>query len=84
MLDTNDLKRSDHERQEFNRLSRPKWLDAATGPKALDPDPDYIAPSLFSHTLNVNQPVHKIFESQDLADKIMGHYWVSISRYHPS
>ena len=76
MLDANDLQRSDHDRQVFNSLPRPHWLDAATGPKALDPDPDYIEPSLFSHTLNVNQPVHKIFQSKDLADRTMGHYWV--------
>ena len=84
MLDTNDFQRSDHDRQVFNSLPKPLWLDAATGPKVLDPDPDYIAPSLFSHTLNVNQPVHKMFQSQNLADRIMRHYWVSRLRGHPS
>lgn len=80
MLDKNDLQRSDHDRQSFDSLPRPHWLDAATGPKLSDTDPDYIAPSLFSHTLNVNQPIHKIFRSRDLADKIMESYWVRIFR----
>ena len=84
MLDTNDLQRSDDDRQVFKSLPKPSWLDAATGPKVLDPDPDFIAPSLFSHTLNVNQPIHRIFQSQNLADRIMGHYWVSRLRNHPS
>ena len=84
MLDTNDLQRSDYDRQVFDGLPRPCWLDPVADPKVLDPDLDYIAPSLFSHTLNVNQPIHKTFESQDLADKIMGYYWVRKLRNHLS
>ena len=84
MLDINDFQRSDHDRQEFQSLPKPSWLDAATGPKVLDPDPDYITPSLFSHNLNANQPIHKIFQSQILADRIMAHYWVSRVRNRPS
>ena len=84
MLDKNDFQRSDHDREVFKSLPQPDWLDAATGPKVLDPDPDYIAPSLFSQTLNVNQPIHRIFQSQNLADRIMEHYWVSRLRNHSS
>ena len=76
MLDVNDVQRSDYERQEFHNLPRPHWLDAAVGPKVLDPGPDYIAPSLFSHTAHVNQPIPKMLRSKDLADRIMKHYWV--------
>ena len=76
MLEKNDLNRTDYERRVFEKLPKPHWLDAATGPKALDPDPNFIAPSLFSHTLQANQHVHKLLHSRNLADKIMEHYWV--------
>lgn len=80
MLDKNDLSRSDYDRQVFDRLPRPRWLDAAAGPKVLDPDPTYIAPSLFSHGLQVNQSIREVLPSQDFADRIMEHYWVSTFR----
>lgn len=76
MLDINNLYRTDHDRQVFNSLPSPPWLDAAGGPKA---DPDFIAPSLFSHNLRVNQHIHKILRSQELADRIMEHYCTYIS-----
>lgn len=79
MLDKNDLNRTDYERQVFEKLPKPHWLDAATGPKVLDPDPAFIAPSLFSHTTNTlqeNQHIHKLLHSRNLADRIMDHYWV--------
>lgn len=74
MLDKNDLHRTDNDRKVFNSLPRPRWLDAAAGPKVLDPDPDFIAPSLFSHTLQVNQDIHKFLCSLNLADRIMENY----------
>lgn len=80
MLDRNDLHRSEYDRQVFDSLPRPRWLDAAAGLKALDPDPDYIAPSLFSHTLQVTQHIHKVLRSQDLANRIMEQYWECV---HP-
>ena len=76
MLDMNDLHRTDYDRQVFDRLPKPHWLDAAAGPKVLDPDPDFIAPSLFSHTLQANHHIYKLLHSRDLADRIMEHYWV--------
>lgn len=79
MLDKNDLDRIDHVRQVFDKLPKPHWLVAATGPKVLDPDPEFIAPSLFSHTLQPNQHIHKLLHSQNLADRIMEHYWVRFS-----
>ena len=80
MLDKNDTSRSDYDRQVFNSLPKPHWLNAAAGPKTLDPHPAYIAPSLFSHALQVNQHNHKVLSSQELADKVMDHYWESV---HP-
>ena len=80
MLDNNDLRRSEHDRKVFNSLPRPRWLDAAAGPKTLDPDLDYIAPSLFSHTLQVNQNTHSGLRSKKLADRIMEQYWECV---HP-
>lgn len=80
MLDKNDLHRTDNDRKVFNSLPRPRWLDAAAGPKVLDPDPDFIAPSLFSHTLQVNQDIHKFLCSLNLADRIMENYWECV---HP-
>ncbi|CAD6573709.1 MAG: hypothetical protein ASARMPREDX12_006213 [Alectoria sarmentosa] len=80
MLDKNDLSRSDYDRQMFDKLPRPRWLNAAAGPKVLDPDPTYIAPSLFSHGLQVNQSIHEVLPSQDFADRIMEHYWECV---HP-
>lgn len=80
MLDINDLFRTDYDREVFNRLPKPSWFDAAAGPKVLDPDPAFIAPSLFSYTLQVNQHAHKILRSQHLADRIMNYYW---ERVHP-
>lgn len=78
MLDKNDLCRTDYDRQVFNSLPKPHWLDAAAGSQVLDPDPAFIAPSLFSHTLQANQYIHNILRSQDLADKIMRHYFHSV------
>ena len=78
MLEQEDLHVSEYDRQVFDSLPRPHWLDAAAGPKILDPDPDYIAPSLFSHTMQVNQNIHKFLRSQELADKIMDNYWKSV------
>ena len=80
MLDRNDLQRSKHDRQVFNNLPRPRWLDPAAGPKTLDPDPDYIAPSLFSHTLQVTQNIYKGLRSKEIADTIMAQYWECV---HP-
>ena len=80
MLDNNDLRRSKHDREVFNSLPRPRWLDAAAGPKTPDPDLDYIAPSLFSHTLQVNQNTHRGLRSKKLADRIMEQYWECV---HP-
>lgn len=80
MLDMNDRCRSDHDRRVFDKIPKPHWLDAATGPKVLDPDPDFIAPSLFSHTLQSDQHIYKLLHSQYLADRIMKHYWVRCFR----
>ncbi len=80
MLDQENLHRSEYDRQVFKSLPRPQWLDAAAGHKVLEPNPDYIAPSLFSHNLQVNQYIHKLLRSRDLADKIMETYWKSV---HP-
>ena len=73
-----DLYVSEYDRKVFDSLPRPHWFDAAAGPKVLDPDPDYIAPSLFSHTLHVNQHIPKFLRSKELADKIMDNYWKSV------
>ena len=75
MLNQYDLSRSDHDRKVFSSLPKPDWLDAAAGSKVLDPHPDYIAPSLFSLTIQVDQHVHKLLLCRDLADKIMESYW---------
>ena len=80
MLDQQDLRRSEYDRQLFSSLPKPNWLDAAARPEVLDSDPDYIAPSLFSYTLQVDQPIHKLLRSRDLADVIMEQYWRSV---HP-
>lgn len=80
MLDKNDLYRTKYDRQVFNRLPSPPWLDAVAGPKVLDPHPAYIAPSLFSHALHVNQPIHEVLPSKNFADRIMEHYWECV---HP-
>ena len=80
MLDINDLHRSKHDRKVFNSLPRPHWLDAAAGPKIPDPHPDYIAPSLFSHTLKVTQKSYRGLHSKEIADKIMEQYWECV---HP-
>ena len=78
MLDENDLHRSEKDREFFNKLPRPRWLDAAAGPKTLDPD--YIAPSLFSHTLQVTQNIYRGLRSKEIADSIMEQYWECV---HP-
>lgn len=80
MLDINDSSRSDYDRQVFSSLPKPHWLDAAAGSRIFDPHPAYIAPSLFSHTLQVSQHIHHTICSQDIADKVMSHYWESV---HP-
>ena len=76
MLDKNEHERTDRDRKAFNSLPRPHWYDAATRSKFLDPDPDYIAPSLFSHNLHINQHSHNALRSQGFADRIMQNYWV--------
>ena len=80
MLDEHDLHRSENDRKEFDGLPRPHWLDAAARPKTLDPDPDYIAPSLFSHTLLVTQNIYRGLRSKENADRIMEQYWECV---HP-
>lgn len=83
MLDKNDLCRTDYDREVFNSLPKPHWLDAAAGSKVLDPDPAFIAPSLFSHTLRANQDVRQILGSQELADRIIKHYFHSVHSVAP-
>ena len=79
MLDMNDRYRTDHDRRIFSSLPIPPWLDAAGGSEVLDPDPRFIAPSLFSHNLRVDPRIHNILRSQDLADRIMEQYCTYIS-----
>ena len=80
MLNNNDRYRWKNDREVFDNLPRPRWLDAASGPKTHDPDPDYIAPSLFSHTLQVTQSIYRGLRSKEIADRIMEQYWECV---HP-